>query len=91
MTGEVVDNRDANRFELRVEGRLAVATYERRNKTITFTHTIVPPALEGRGIGSRLVKTALEQARAEGLKVVPQCPFVRAYIERHAEFKNLLA
>ena len=91
MTGEVVDNRDANRFELRVEGRLSVATYERRNKTITFTHTIVPPALEGRGIGSRLVKTALEQARAEGLKVVPQCPFVQAFIERHAEFQDLLA
>ena len=90
MTGEVVDNRDANRFELRVEGRLSVATYERRNKTITFTHTIVPPALEGRGIGSRLVKTALEQARAEGLKVVPQCPFVQAFIERHAEFQDLL-
>ena len=91
MTGEVVDNRDANRFELRVEGRLSVATYERRTKTITFTHTIVPPALEGRGIGSRLVKTALEQARAEGLKVVPQCPFVQAFIERHAEFQDLLA
>ena len=91
MTEEVVDNRDANRFELRVDGRLAVAAYERRGGTITFTHTIVPPALEGRGIGSRLVKTALEQAQAEGLKVVPQCPFVRAYIERHAEFKNLLA
>ena len=91
MTGEVVDNRDANRFELRVEGRLSVATYERRNKTITFTHTIVPPALEGRGIGSRLVKTALEQARAEGLQLVPQCPFVQAFIERHAEFQDLLA
>jgi predicted GNAT family acetyltransferase len=91
MDSEVIDNRDANRFELRVEGRLAVATYEREPDRITLTHTIVPKALEGRGIASRLIRAALEAARAEGLKVVPQCPFVRAYIERHPEMKDLLA
>ena len=91
MSEEVLDNRDANRFELRVDGRLAVAAYQREAGRITFTHTVVPPQLEGRGIGSRLIMAALEQARTERLKVVPQCPFVRAYIERHAEEQDLLA
>jgi predicted GNAT family acetyltransferase len=57
---------------------------------ITFRHTEVPPALEGRGIGSRLIRGALEFARAKSLKVVPQCPFVSAYMAKHAEFNDLL-
>lgn len=89
--GEVVDNRARDRFELESEGHVAVAIYEREPGRITFTHTIVPPALEGRGIGSRLVKEALAAARAEGLKVVPICPFVKAYIDRHPEEQDLLA
>ena len=51
----------------------------------------MPPALEGRGIGSRLVRAALEKVRAEGLKVVALCPFVKAYIEKHPEEQDLLA
>jgi predicted GNAT family acetyltransferase len=91
MSTQVVDNREASRFELRIEGHLAAAAYERSGDRNVFTHTIVPPELEGRGIGSRLVKAALDQVRAEGLKVVAQCPFVRAYIERHPEAQDLLA
>ena len=56
-----------------------------------FTHTEVPDALEGRGIGKRLVKAALDDARAQGLKVVPVCPFVKHYIENHPETQDLLA
>ena len=91
MDPDVTDNAGRSRFELAVEGHVAHADYAREPGRITFTHTIVPPALEGRGIGSRLVKAALAAARAEGLKVVPSCPFVRAYIERHAEEQDLLA
>lgn len=88
---DVVDNRERHRFELEVEGAIAFAAYRREDGVITFTHTIVPSALEGRGIGSRLVRGALEQVRAEGLKVVPECPFVKAYIEKHPEEQDLLA
>ena len=88
---EVVDNRARHRFELEVEGETAFAAYKREDGTIAFTHTIVPPALEGRGIGSRLVHDALAKVRAEGLKVVALCPFVQAYIEKHPEEQDLLA
>jgi predicted GNAT family acetyltransferase len=57
---------------------------------ITFTHTEVPPELNGRGIGSTLVRGALEQVRFRGLKVVPKCPFVAAYMGKHPEFNDLL-
>lgn len=91
MTGEITDNRAASRFELAEDGATAVAEYRLGDGTITFTHTVVPPALEGRGIGSRLVKAALEAARERGLAVVPHCLFVAAYIERHPEYRELLA
>ncbi len=57
---------------------------------IVFTHTGVPPALEGRGIGSALAKTGLEYARANNLEVVPLCSFVRGYIERKPEYQDLV-
>lgn len=88
---EVVDNRARHRFELEVDGAIAFAAYERGVGIITFTHTIVPSELQGRGLGSILIKAALDAVRAEGLKVVPECPFVRAYIEKHPEEQDLLA
>lgn len=87
---EVVDNRTRHRFELEVDGAIAFAAYEREDGIITFTHTVVPPELQGRGLGSALVEAALAMVRAEGLKVVPDCPFVRAYIEKHPEEQDLL-
>ena len=78
-------------FELDADGATAVANYRLAHGAITFTHTEVPPALRERGIGSRLVQGALEHARAQGVKVVPRCPFVRTYIAEHPEFQNLLA
>ena len=88
---DVTGNRAANRFELPTEADPAFAAYQRAGDTITFTHTVVPPEAEGQGVGSRLVAGALAQVRAEGLKVVPQCPFVAAYIERHPDAQDLLA
>lgn len=79
------------RFELDAEGHIAVANYRLSPGVIAFTHTEVPPQLRERGIGSRLVRGALEQARAQGLKVVPRCAFVRHYIAAHPEFQDLLA
>lgn len=89
--GEVRDNREQSRFEMEVEGRTAILQYTRRGGTLYLTHTEVPAELEGRGIGSRLARHALEQARGEDLKVAPWCPFVRAYVERHPEYQPLVA
>jgi predicted GNAT family acetyltransferase len=86
----VVDNPGRHRFETRVGEYLAVAEYHRNGGTITFTHTEVPAPLEGRGIASQLAHTALEQAKAEGLTVIPLCPFIAAYIRRHAEYGALV-
>lgn len=91
MDGEVVNNREAKRYELEVEGGLAIAEYRLRPGRISFTHTEVPDALAGRGIGKRLVKAALDDARTQGLKVVPICPFVKHYIDTHPEEQDLLA
>ena len=86
----VRDNADQNRFELEVDGKTAVLQYMRRGETLYLTHTEVPPELEGKGIGSRIVKHALEDARSRGVKVAPWCPFVRAYIDRHPDYKPLV-
>ena len=88
---DVRDNRDESRFELEVEDGTAIAAYRRSEGRIVFTHTEVPEALEGQGIGSALIRGALEQVRAEGLKVVPACSFVRGWIGRHPEAQDLLA
>ncbi len=90
-TGAVRDNRQESRYELEAEGALCVADYDRRDGAIAFTHTEVPPALEGKGYGSRLIREALADVRAQNLKVIPLCAFVAAYIERHPEEQDLLA
>ncbi|MEA3051823.1 MAG: uncharacterized protein QOG72_726 [Sphingomonadales bacterium] len=91
MDGEVRNNEAEHRYELEVEGALAIAAYRLPPGRITFTHTEVPDALGGRGIGKRLVKAALDDVRAQGLKVVPACPFVKHYIDTHPEEQDLLA
>jgi predicted GNAT family acetyltransferase len=87
---EVTQNEAEHRYEMEVEGQTAFAQYNLNDSIITFTHTIVPEELEGQGIGSRLVSAALDDARAQDLKVVPMCSFVRGYIERHPEYQDLL-
>jgi predicted GNAT family acetyltransferase len=91
MDGEVRNNAAAHRYELEVDGHLAIAEYRLRPGRISFTHTEVPDSLAGRGVGKRLVKAALDDARSQGLKVVPICPFVKHYIDTHPEEQDLLA
>jgi predicted GNAT family acetyltransferase len=90
MTEAVQNNPARKRYQLEAEGHIAATYYELADGVITFIHTEVPKELEGKGIGSKLVKGALDQVRAAGLKVVPRCPFVKAYIEKHSEYADLL-
>ena len=91
MEPNVRNNEEGSRYELEVDGHVALAAYRLSDGRIVFTHTEVPEALEGQGVGSRLVAGALEDVRAKGLKVVPACSFVRHYIERHRDVQDLLA
>jgi uncharacterized protein len=90
MSDTVVNNVARSRFELEVGSHVAASYYGLEGDVVTFLHTEVPPELSGQGVGSRLVKGALDQIRAKGWKVVAQCPFVKAYIEKHAEYQGLL-
>jgi uncharacterized protein len=71
-------------------GAVAFAAYALHGREIVFTHTEVPAALEGHGVGSRLARAALDDARRRGLAVVPRCPFIAAYIRRHPEYRDLV-
>lgn len=87
---EVVNNEAARRFELTIDGRTAFLTYARSGGRINLVHTEVPPELAGRGLGGQLAKAALEYARQGELTVVPSCPFVRGYIDKHPEYAPLV-
>lgn len=91
MPDEVRDNAARQRFELDAEDHVAFSEYRRANGVLTIMHTEVPPALNGKGIGSRLARGLLDLARAEGAKVKPLCPFVRSYIAKHPEYADLVA
>jgi hypothetical protein len=91
MPATVHNNAARNRYELEVDGHLAVAVYTLARGVITFVHTEVPAELGGKGVGTALVRGALEDARRQGLKVVVRCSFIRAFMTKHPEFNDLLA
>jgi predicted GNAT family acetyltransferase len=90
MSEGIRNNTALDRFELEVDGQLAVAYYRMTPGVITFVHTEVPQALSSRGIATKLIRGALEMVRGQGLKVVPQCPFVSAFMGKHPEYNDLL-
>jgi uncharacterized protein len=87
---QVSNNEAENRFELHIGGRMAFLAYRRTPHDITLTHAETPRELEGQGLGSKVVRAALEFAREHGLKGVPVCPFVAWYIGRHQEYADLI-
>ena len=89
MPHSVRDNTERHRFELDADGHVAFSNYKRVDGVLTILHTEVPKALEGHGIGSALVRGVLDIARAQGMKVVPVCPFVKGYMDRHPEYADL--
>ena len=89
---DIVLNEDRHRFEWTVDGHTAYEVFERFPGGIAYLHTVVPKELGGRGIGARLAKYILDYAAEHRLKVRPDCPFVKAYIDRHPEYQaNSLA
>lgn len=89
MDPDIRDNPARHRYELTLDGVTAFVLYRRKEGVITFIHTEVPPALGGRGVGSRLARHVLESARAEGLRVIPVCPFIAAWMKKHPEYDDL--
>ncbi len=88
---EVSRNLARSQFEIVVDGQTAVAQYELQGAQMTVTHIVVPPPIEGRGVASALAKFIIQTARAEGLTIVPQCPFMAAYFARHPGNDDVLA
>jgi predicted GNAT family acetyltransferase len=88
---EVVDRPEAHRFEVLLDGEVAgFADYQLSPGEILFTHTEIDEAYEGMGLGSVLVRHALDDARARGLAVLPMCPFVRGWIGKHEDYLDLV-
>jgi uncharacterized protein len=86
----VIDNAAAGRFEVNLDGLTAFAEYSLAAGVMILPHTVVPPAFEGRGVGGALARAALGRARAETRKVVPICPFIAAYIQKHPEWHDIV-
>jgi predicted GNAT family acetyltransferase len=85
------DDAEERRYEVRVDGELAgFATYKLRSGEIAFNHTEIDDRFEGQGLGGKLIAFALDDARGRGLAVLPFCPFVKAYVQRHREYLDLV-
>lgn len=84
----VTHNVAQQRYELPVEHGRAIVVYRQQGDARIFTHTEVPPEDEGKGIGARIVKAALEDTRKQGFRIVPACSFVVAYVRRHPKFDD---
>ncbi|GAB4068717.1 N-acetyltransferase [Ancylobacter sonchi] len=93
MNGEIPvrDNRAKDRFEIEIDGHLAIAQYILAPDHIIFTHTEVPPELGGRGIATRLVEAGLASARERHLSVIPRCSVFGRYMIKHPETHGLMA
>ncbi len=87
----VSENKEKKRFEVTLDGKVAVIEYIRAEDKMYLTHTEVPNEFEGKGIASKMVKQVLQKIKDEGLKLVPLCPFIASYIKRHPEWKEILA
>ncbi len=91
MDDTIKHDPDTRRFNTVVDGVAGHVEYELAAGVMTLTHTIVPPAIGGRGIAGALVKAALDHARREGWKVVPQCSYADTWIRRHPDYQDLRA
>ena len=89
-TPSVVMNQATGRFEAYLDGETAFTEYVLHNGAMVLPHTVVPPAFEGKGVGSALAKAALGYAREHSLAVKPKCPFIAGYIQKHPEWADIV-
>ncbi len=91
MSETIVDNADRRRYEIRLDGELAgFAQYQAQPGLIAFTHTEIDDRFEGHGLAGKLIAFALDDARKRGLAILPFCPFVNGYIQRHRGYVDLV-
>jgi uncharacterized protein len=86
-TREVKHNPEESRFEVQLGDQIAIIEYDIAGKNMVFKHTEVPPEFEGQGIASQMAKFALDYAVEAGYKIQPFCPYVKGYVDRHAEYQ----
>ncbi|HWW19966.1 MAG TPA: GNAT family N-acetyltransferase [Steroidobacteraceae bacterium] len=91
MGDQVLDNAAESRYEMKLDGGTAFIDYTAAGRVRTLTHAEVPAALRGGGVAARLTSGALDLVRSQRIKVIPRCPYVRTFIERHPEYQDLLA
>jgi len=89
-TPQVSKNEQANRYEVERDGRTAILEYSVEGNRVSFAHTVVPEDMESQGIGSAMARRALDDAREQGLTVLPFCSFVSAFIRRHPEYLDMV-
>ncbi|HMT11555.1 MAG TPA: GNAT family N-acetyltransferase [Ignavibacteria bacterium] len=87
---DFTNNTARSRYELVTDGHISYVEYMLPGRKMILSHTEVPKALEGKGVGSKIIKLVLEDAKKLGLKVIPLCPFAASYIRRHPEWNSVL-
>lgn len=87
---DIRDNAERHRYELPVAGEVAVVAYNLSDRNLMITETLVPVALEGQGIASRLARHVIGDARERGLLILPVCPFFSAYLQKHPEHADVV-
>lgn len=90
MSFDIRHDTNAHRFEIEVEGEHCTLDYELDGGVMTITHVIVPEPVGNRGIAAAMTEAALSWARAEGLRVVPRCPYAAAYVARHRQWADIV-
>ena len=91
MSATVNHEPSNHRFVIMTDGEQSVLDYRLEDDVMTITHTGVPSSLSGRGLAGDMTRAAFETARAEGWKIIPACSYAAGWVEKHAEFKDLLA
>jgi predicted GNAT family acetyltransferase len=86
----VIDNKEKNRFEAEVDGHTAIIEYMVQPGVLSLTHTEVPKELSGQGVASEMTEKVLLQIELRGLQIVPVCPFIKKYIDKHPEWKSIV-